>query len=284
MRKNIFEVASASRDLLQELQRIRVLFEERTVIDGGFDGYFSILDYVRAKGFSCWKNRGHCVDTDDFLNLFDYTKLWVYALSDESSLLTLLEIVYNFWHIVNQLRVVSPYRDDRRRDFELLRKILDDCLAQYNYKGQYSPQLEQLIVIEDKPEVTAVAEIVDGDTAHRVLRYNHHLMRGNLQAKKDILLALGADVEAKRKKLHAIDSVLEDNIFYILNNLNLRHNNVTEGDRRYKVAVAKMDKQTLEMWYDELYQMLLLAYLQLDQVDRTTRVKELRDVVEGAKA
>ena len=72
---------------------------------------------------------------------------------------------------------------------------------------------------------------------------------------------------------------MEDGIFYILNNLNLRHNNKIEGDRNYKQAVAEMDALTLENWYDELYQMMLLAYLQLDQVTRNDKVKALKHAV-----
>ena len=83
-------------------------------------------------------------------------------------------------------------------------------------------------------------------------------------------------MEPKRNQIAAIDKALEDGIFYILNNLNLRHNNKTEGDKHYKQAVAEMDSATLENWYDELYQMMLLAYLQLDQVDRNTKVKALK--------
>jgi hypothetical protein len=40
-----------------------------------------------------------------------------------------------------------------------------------------------------------------------------------------------------------------------------------------------MDNSTLENWYDELYQMMLLAYLQLDQTERNSRVKTLKQTV-----
>lgn len=61
--------------------------------------------------------------------------------------------------------------------------------------------------------------------------------------------------------------------------VNLRHNNTTTGDRKYKQAVAEMDNTTLENWYDELYQMMLLAYLQLDQVERNSKVKALKQTI-----
>ena len=42
-----------------------------------------------------------------------------------------------------------------------------------------------------------------------------------------------------------------------------------------------MKKERLEKWYDELYQMMLLAILLLDNVDRTAKVKELKEKIVG---
>lgn len=278
-RKNIFEIVADTFDLSRELVRIKRLFEKETVVYIPYEFDHSVLEYVKSAGFSVWKNRGRCVDADDFLSLLGYKKLWQSAESDESDLFLLLEIVYNFWHIVNHRTHTLYSYDDRGRNFALLKKILDECLAQYNYRGEYFPELEQLIVIEDKPEVTAVAEIVEKEISYKVLRYNHYMLKGDLQAKKDILLALGTDLEPKRKQIQAIDKDLEDGIFYILNNLNLRHNNKSVGDKNYRQAVADMDDAAIEGWYDELYQMMLLAYLQLDQVARNASVKALKQVV-----
>lgn len=87
---------------------------------------------------------------------------------------------------------------------------------------------------------------------------------------------MGAELEAKRKKLHTINAVLENDIFFMLNNLNIRHNNKNKGDKNYKEYVAKMRKDRLEKWYDELYQMILLAFLLMDNTKRADRVKELK--------
>ena len=58
----------------------------------------------------------------------------------------------------------------------------------------------------------------------------------------------------------------------MLNNLNIRHNNRSKKDKsKYKEYVAKMSKVRLEKWYDELYQMMLLAILLLDNADRTNK-------------
>ena len=49
-----------------------------------------------------------------------------------------------------------------------------------------------------------------------------------------------------------------------------------EGDKNYKETVAKMSKDELENWYDETYQLCLLAFLELDNVERTKKVVELK--------
>ena len=37
-----------------------------------------------------------------------------------------------------------------------------------------------------------------------------------------------------------------------------------------------MNDDVLEGWYDELYQMILLAFLELDQLERNSKIKKLK--------
>ena len=280
-RKNIFDMVAGAFDIEHELQRIRRLFEaEHPIYVLSARSNYSVFRYVDKYGFYQWRNRGRCVDANDFLSILEYEELWKSAPTNLQDLLTLIEIIYNFCWIVKRADNTRVLLDrNQEKHFSVLEETLIACLSHYNHKGEYFSNLEQLIVIEDKPEATAVAEIIDNDLGYKVLRYNHYMLKGDLQAKKDILLALGADLEPKREQIKAIDKNLEDGIFYILNNLHLRHNNKAEGDKHYKQAIADMDDGTLEHWYDELYQMILLAYLQLDQVERNTKVKALKQVV-----
>ena len=45
---------------------------------------------------------------------------------------------------------------------------------------------------------------------------------------------------------------------------------------KYKEYVAKMSEEELEEWYDELYQMILLAFLMIDNVERMEKIKKLK--------
>ena len=281
-RKNIFDMVSGSFDVEYELRKIRRLFEgEHSIYVFSTSTSCSVLTYVGKFGFYQWCNRGRLLDVNEFLSVLEYEKLWLSASSNLQDFLTLIEIVYNFcWIVKNEADRGRVSIDKYQKNyFLILVETLRVCLAYYNYKGEYFPDLEQLVVIEDKPEATAVAEIVDNEIGYKVLRYNHYMLKGDLQAKKDILLTLGSDLEPQREQIKAIDKNLEDGIFFILNNLNLRHNNKTEGNKHYRQAVADMDDVAMEGWYDELYQMMLLAYLQLNQVTRTANVKALKQAV-----
>lgn len=279
-RKNIFDIMSERFDLKQEIQRIKRLFEKEYVVYSHEDmRHHTLKIYMQEHGFFRWKNRGRCVDLDDYLLQLDFKQLYNTAEDNIEDLFVLIEIVYNFWYIADNRNSCSYGSDEKAVNFRLLKKIMDDCLAQYNYKGEYFPELQQLIVVEDKPEITAVVEIVEKELAVEIIRYNHYALKGDLQNKKSILLSLASDLEPKRPDIKNINGPLEDGIFYILNNLNLRHNNTIAGDRYYRQAVVDMDESTLEEWYDELYQMMLLAYLQLDNVERNRKVKDLKKLI-----
>ncbi|MFR2154770.1 MAG: hypothetical protein ACLS48_09105 [[Eubacterium] siraeum] len=161
-------------------------------------------------------------------------------------------------------------------NFFHLRDVMLDNLEKYNHKAYI--ENERILIIEDKPEVTAVVEIIEQDLAIDIIRYNHRSLQGEIELKKKILISLGSELEPKRKELQALNKQLSEDIFFMLNNLNVRHNNRSKKDiAKYKEHVAKMTKARLEKWYDELYQMMLLAFLLLDNVDRTASVKELKE-------
>ena len=80
-----------------------------------------------------------------------------------------------------------------------------------------------------------------------------------------------------------INKTLEDSIFTLLNNLNLRHNNIDTDSKEYNSFVATMPKKEIESWYDEVYQLCLLAFLEIDNVERARKVKELKQKLDAGR-
>ena len=281
-RKNIFELVSTNTTFEDDLRRLKTLiFSEECIQCYGIYKY-SISEFVDKYLFSSWEQRQHCVDLDDFLKTLKYNELYEKALKqDFDSSVCVLELYYNLWNLVFQYILKS---DDTKHyeSFNFVNNLLRDCLSAINYTYHFFGE-DTILLVEDKPEITAVAEIVDDDLALDIIRYNHHSLAGDIESKKSILLRLGSELEPKRKELKVINKQLEDNIFYMLNNLNLRHNNRSKKDKNYKEYVAKMKKSKLEDWYDELYQEILLAMLLLDDKNRQIKISGLKDKINTTK-
>lgn len=284
MRRNIFDIASQNTTMASEVDRlISMATKEVTICVDTYEEK-TLFEYFDEYCFEDWMQRGHFVDLDDFLKCIEFGNLKRSATEDVEAFLTLIELIYNVWVLVN-VDVANDnkmgYKLEWEGNYYHLKKVMDDILGQYNYTAYVDKKNEKVLVIENTPGVTAVAEIVEPSLALEVIKYNHYALKGEIELKKSILLKMAQQLEPQRKSLHAIDSKLEDNIFFMFNNLDLRHNNRSANDKSYKEYVAKMKKRDLEKWYDELYQMVLLAFLLLDNVDRTEKVKELKGKITG---
>jgi len=285
MRKSIFDIVAESIDMESEANRLISMSSEEHVLVIDSYPYKTLFDYVDEYCFKEWAQRSHFVDVDDFLQALEFEGLKDEAAYNVDAFLTLVELIYNFWELSH-----NKFYDDEKGhklqwcgNYYHLKDVMDDVLSQYNHRAYIDKEQECVLVVEDKPEVTAAAEIMPTPTlAVDVIKYNHRSLRGEIEQKKKILLAMGSELEAKRKSLHTINSVLENDIFFMLNNLNIRHNNKSKGDKNYKEYVAKMRKDRLEKWYDELYQMILIAFLLMDNAKRADKVKELKSkITEG---
>lgn len=279
-RKSIFDIAAESLDISNETTRIYTMFEEENSLYLNMKGY-SLREYVDSYIFEDWKWRGHFLNVDDFLESIRYDDIVKFSeVCHLESFLLLIELVYNFWKLSHIELTKDGSELKWGGNFYHLNTVMEDNLQKFNHKAYFCD--ERILVIEDKPEVTAVVEIVDRILAIDVIRYNHRSLKGELEAKKKILLALGAEIEPKRKDLQSRNKQLSEDIFFMLNSINIRHNNCNEKDpSKYKEYVAQMTNEQLEEWYDELYQMILLAILLLDNIDRTTKVKELKEKIIG---
>lgn len=140
------------------------------------------------------------------------------------------------------------------------------------------------IFVEKSQSAIAVSEIIeDKNLSYKTIYYNHHSMQGNIDGKREILLKYANLLEAKRKMLHNINPGLENDIFCLFNSLNIRHNNVEKTDKNYIKYVSEMSSDQIEEWYDELYQMCLLAFLELEHKERKSKIKILRENIEPTK-
>ncbi len=126
------------------------------------------------------------------------------------------------------------------------------------------------------------SELIPDGMSYKVISYSHYSMKGNLEEKKVTLQALANALEPYEKKLSQLDNSFKSDLFYALNSFNIRHNNVTPTDKtNYKKVIADMTNEELEHWYDEIYQMCLLAFMRLEQNDRKKEFDEVKSKIEA---
>ena len=62
----------------------------------------------------------------------------------------------------------------------------------------------------------------------------------------------------------------------LFNKMNLRHNNSDPETKNFVPFMATIEEHEIEKWYDETYQMCLLAFLELDNIERTEKLDALK--------
>lgn len=118
--------------------------------------------------------------------------------------------------------------------------------------------------------------------AIKVLEYNHFANKGNIQRKKEILIALANYLEPFRRELNNSEELKDimkvnnqkviafEKLFEMYNNFGLRHNN----SNQYHLDLADDE---LEQWYDDIYTSTLFVILSMDESRILSKLKTLRE-------
>lgn len=257
-RTNIFEIMARKCSTETETRRLIRVFEEEPLLavrDENFSVRVTLKDFVSSNFFYTWKGKGRCIDADDFFETIDYEDLKREAASDIKILLTLVEVVYNFWHIASK-HYDPPFWQKDEYSLDRIKTVLDGILDTCNHTSVYDNVYERLLIVEAKEDVLAVADAINAQLAFDVIRYNHRSMNGDIKSKRQILFDMGRELEKQREVLAKEKKPLCDAIFNMLNNMGIRH-----GNAHNEEVLEKFSSDELEQWYDELYQMMLLANL-----------------------
>lgn len=266
MRKSIFQIIEENDNLERKIGRIVQLFQNELIVvlqSKNVTESYSMRTVIDEGLFRTWKQRRYCVNLDEYLEMLEYEDLCLNG--DMESFIVITELVYNFWMLIytNVYCGEQPqYKQVECTEFLRVKMLLDEYLSQCNHRAVHYPEEEKVLVIPDNEAVTAVVEIVDTTLAMEILHYNHHSLKGNLKTKKSILRNMGDELELRKKELTNADATLKNTIFHILNTMGIRHMNAQNEANVVRVG------EHLEHWYDELYQMMLLAFLRMDNVER----------------
>lgn len=266
-RRNFYDIINNSEiNIRAEYDRIYELYHSTDYTS------FSVDDLVNEYFLEFPESfRKRTISLDDFNNTykFDFGILSKNVTLDV--LVSFCEYVTNLYYQLT--RYCNHLLDkEEKNNIKFLKDTIDGCIDEL---GLMPVQKDDItIFIEKNSEAIAVAEIVPIEIAFSVLQYNHHKLKGDLNQKKIILKAMADNIESERKELRNINATLESQLYQLMNKF-VRHDHSTTP------YIMTMKKENIEDVYDDIYQLWLLAKLELDNLDRKKRMKELLDMING---
>lgn len=210
---------------------------------------------------------------EDFNRYFHLSFFSGFARFEMDTFLTKIEYVLT---LEKQLRAII--QDNKYAEYAIcnyIEEYIRGLISRLHYRliwdGPYSK------LVEDDRIVTEVASRLPGDVAIKTFNYRHRSMKGNLMEKKQALKLLGDELEPQRKSLEASNGDLCDNIFFLLNNANIRHNNIAKEGKNYNSSFAELSDSGKEKIYNDLYDMMVAAFALLNVGKTIEACAEMRE-------
>ncbi|MBQ7208836.1 MAG: hypothetical protein IJS01_13640 [Lentisphaeria bacterium] len=263
-------------DINREYKRLYKLFYSRQIVSDCEEGVN--LSNLCADCFMKLPFRGTCVSINDFNDFHGYRFRESPKDFNIDYLISFCEYSYN---LVNCSGGISRYSltPDMHQVILFYLTQVKKVIETVGYMENIQNGITDFVP-KDQCAIS-VAEIVDPSLSYKVIEYHHHSMKGDWVRKRETLVALVDKLEPQRAKLRQINTSLETDLFFLFNNVNLRHNNADSNGKNYKLFVAKMAESEIEKWYDDTYQMCLLAFLELEHLDRKPRIGQLKTDIQN---
>ena len=278
MTRNTFSqvLRSAQIDPQKEYERLYAMFYEQSIPDG--NGIFMTLYNCCAANFFGFPFRKTCISLDDFNYTFGFRFEKYPGNCDIDYLIRFCEYSYNL-AFANQQYLSNMFMMAMNQANQAYITQIKTVIETIGYMENTKNGITDFV--PKNQAAISVSEIIDPTLSYKVIEYNHHSMKGDLERKKATLLCLADKLEPQRARLRNFNSSLEDQVFFLFNHVNLRHNNADPEGKKYIPFVAGLKEDEIEQWYDDTYQMCLLAFLELDNEERKNRVKQLKQDIQN---
>lgn len=284
MRRNFAQILKDAKiDVKVEYQKLYGMLYDRS-IQVSNTSWISAYDEFSTY-FIAFHFRGTCLSLDEFNDLHGFHFEKDPTNFNIDHLISLCEYIENLLMAYQCVPLSYPYGYGNMPTKLINVQFYLQQISQVIEKIGYM-QAEQnglTIFVEKDPAAIAVAEseFIPESLSYRLISYNHYSMKGNLAEKKATLLDLANLLEPQRINLERIDKTFARDLFYAFNNFHIRHNNADPQSPKFKKPIGDLAKEQLEFWYDEVYQMCLLAILRLEHADRKKTFEALKSEIEN---
>lgn len=266
-RRNFYDIIKNSQfNVQRECERMNYLLYSNDSTDE------SIYDMIEEAFIEFPKKfRRRTVSLDDFNKTYNFYFQEVNIFFEIEDYLSYCEYVSN---LCNQLLLCKNYKL-YQEDIAAIDDLLNTIKGAIDELGYMFIEKDGILIcVEKNTAAMSVAEIVPEEIAYSVLEYNHYQLKGNLIRKRDILSYMANNIEDKniRNNLKQINATLESQLYQLINKF-VRH------DHSQTKYITTMTNDEIEEVYDDIYQMWLLAQLELDHIDRKEKIKSLLEQI-----
>lgn len=264
-------------DYHDALIQIEMLFQSH-ILSFGYKEY-SLETFADKKYFSDWKGRERCADTDEMRAGLNIDGILREENPSDTEVLTYLQYTLNIAELCRRsfnAEETPGYEFDIRNYTELLSRIRE-LLKRLNYDAKYVQEKDYIYLVPHDPALDAVEADEQNPVTALITEYRSSAVSGQLDKKKDILKQLGDTVAEYDDNTKGAGGRLYRRIEFLLESFNIEKGEETEEHPEVSAAIAKMNPQEVENWYDETYQLLLLRVLEHSNQARMQRVEDFAE-------
>lgn len=212
--------------------------------------------------------RGTAIDIQDFNSRFGFRYKDIPYSESLDDLLGMCEYLLNF---------VYDLGTGASANLNNLARHLSELVPKLGYRVS---ERNGLLVLDPRDAlVDAAVEVAPPTVAADLLNYSHRDHAGDLPGKRAMLVRLAGELETSRRVVEGKDRSLASDLFFLLNNLDIRHSNSVPGSAGYRRAMAEMDPGEFEEWYDLVHRMCCEAFLLLDRAGWDEKMGALKSSI-----
>ena len=274
--KHFFESLERKIDFQKEYEKL----EKMVSFEGYGTGYrnHSTINSWIEENFRDWKKRGN------FISFAEVRAQLGFPINYENErVCSGIGITEYFLFGEMLLNIFNDFEEFVTPKFdEGIKHIIETLIANIEKSGCEIKYVDgEYLIVEKNAVAIAVAES-NPNLSDVIIEYNHYLLHGDLNRKKELLKQIADAMEPKRATLNFLNKGATDDFFWIINKMNVRHNNCDPSDAsKYCRPFAELSPTDKENWYDKIYDQALMLFVLLDLSTRNQEIKAFKKIVEG---
>ncbi len=260
-RKNIFQLVEENYDIKSEIKKINKLFSTEYYFEENALTYHSLEKIIKEYLFDDWKYRGTCISIEEYFSRANATIPNINIITEEQ-IINNLEVMENFVKLYfdNSTNLFEEYKIKYYTGLETVFCELINTLEKR--MGLTTREYKDRVIIYPKnaPLEKVVDLCDDEDVQWELIRYVREDLSLSEKRKTLAYLATNLYIEEDSKEKDEHIKELIKKAGNILNNLHIRHNNITgKWENEALKDLKKADAISLcDMVYNEMLTIVLL--------------------------